>query len=178
MWKFARSWHVFKKWVWLPLVVVATLSFLVVGATNSYDVEIVDQEARAATQSLQSTGAFNAVRTAERICEPGDDYLYCLNAHVASYNSVCANQTLSRLGSWTCSAMSSFIEQMRSSYEGCGYGCTVSGEVGNWGWPHLRLEAETAMKSNNDAQPRRTHTEHCLFDLGIIQIGTCAERGQ
>lgn len=179
MWKFARSWHDFKKWVWLPLVVVVTLSFLVVGATNSYDVEIVDQEARAATQSLQPTGAFNVVITAERICGPGDDYLYCLNAHVASYNSACANQTLSLLGSATCSSMSKTIKQMRSSSEGCGYGwCTVGGEGGNWGWPHLRLEAETAMKSNNDAQPRRTHTEHCSFDLGIIQVGTCAERGQ
>lgn len=178
MWKFAKTWHDFKKWIWLPLVVVATLSFLVVGATNSYDVEIVDQEARAATHSLQPTGAFNVVETAERICEPGDDYLYCLNAHGTSYNSVCAHQTLSILGSATCSLMSKTIEQMRSSYEGCVYGCTVSGEGGNLGWPHLRLEAETAMKSNNDAQLRRTHTEHCSFDLGIIQIGTCAERGQ
>lgn len=178
MWKFAKSWHDFKKWIWLPLVVVSTLSFLVVGATNSYDVEIIDQEARAATQSMQPTGAFNVVRTTERICEPGDDYLYCLNAHVASYNSVCANQVLSILGSATCSSMSSFIEQIRSSYEGCGYGCTARGEMGNWGWPHLRLETETAMRSNNDAQLRRTHTEPCSFDLGIIQIGTCAERGQ
>lgn len=178
MWKFAKTWHDFRKWIWLPLVVVATLSFLVVGATNNYDVEIVDQEARAATQSMQPTGAFHVFETAERICEPWDDYLYCLNAHVASYNSVCANQTLSIFGSATCSSMSRFIEQMRSSYEGCGYGCTVGGEVGKWGRSHLRLEAATAMKSNNDAQPRRTHTEHCSFDLGIIQIGTCAERGQ
>lgn len=157
----------------MPLTAVAGLSFLVVGALNSYDVEIVDQEARAASQSMQPTGVFNVVATENRICEPGDDYLSCINAHVANYNSVCADQPLSASASATCSSMLSFIDQIKENYNGCGYGCTTQGEMGNWGWAYLKLEAETAMKTNNDAQPRITHIERCSFDLRIVQIGTC-----
>ena len=172
--KLAKPWEKFKKWIWLPLVTVSVLSFWVVGASNSYDVEVVTQEARAATMSLQPTGLFDVVTTDDRICEPGDDYLFCLNGHVSSYNAACANQPLSRFGSMTCVKMSDFIEQTRHTYEGCGYGCVATGEIGNWGWPHLMLEAETRMMSNNDALPRLTHRERCFFDLGVLQVGNCS----
>lgn len=175
MWKLAKNWISFKKWIWLPLSLVAILSFVVVGAANSYDVEIVDEEARPATQSVQPTGAFNVLDSDGRICEPGDDYLYCVNAHVSLYNSVCVGHSLSASASFKCNSLSAFVDQIKSEYEANGYDYTT-GEQGKWGWPNLRLEAETAMQTNNDAQPRRTHLEHCYFDLGLIQIGTCEAR--
>lgn len=173
MWKLAKPWQLFKRWVWVPLLLVAVASFVVVGASNNYDVEIVDQEYRPATQSMQPTGAFNIAATTSQICEPGEDYLYCLNAHVGNFNAVCPGQRLSSSADSMCASLSDFIAGLRDRYEGCGYGCTTAGEVGNWGWPYLRLEPEFALKSNNDAQPRLTHTERCYFDLGVIQIGTC-----
>lgn len=175
MWKLARSWRDFKRWIWLPLLAAAVLSFTVVGLVNSYDVEIVDQEARPATESVQLTGAFNVVEGKGRVCEPGEDYLYCVNAHVALYNSVCVDQNLSFSAGLQCNSLIKFVDDIKRAYEENGYEYTT-GEVGKWGWPQLRLEAETALQSNNDAQPRLTHTERCHFDLGAIQVGTCEAR--
>lgn len=172
--KRAATWDSFKRAIWIPVVLASALSFLLVGLQNSYDVEIVDREARPATQSLQPTGNYDVVETSERICEPGDDYLSCVNAHVANYNSVCVGQPLTWLGDSRCASMSQFIDEAKAVYDTCEYGCTTGGDPGDeWGWTYLRLEAETAMQSNNDAQPRVTHTERCSFDLGVIQIGTC-----
>lgn len=173
MWKLAKTWPQYKKWIWLPLLLVALLSFIVVGSTNNYPVEVVVQEARPATQSLQATGNYNVSRTDSRICEPDQDYLACINAHVAAYNSVCVSNPLTWTASGICSQMSDFIAQIKNNYQGCGYGCRTQGEYGTWGWPYLRLEPEVAMASDNNALPQVTRTEHCSFDLGIIQIGTC-----
>lgn len=174
MWKRGPAWDGFKRAIWIPVVLVSALSFVLVGLQNSYDVEVVDREARAATYSMQPTGKYDVVETSSRICEPGDDYLSCVNAHVANYNSVCVGQSLTWRGDSTCDSMSQFIDEIKAVYDDdCGYGCTTSGQVGEWGWPFVRVEAETAMQSNHDAQPRLTHTEHCSFDLGVIQVGTC-----
>ena len=172
--KRAPGWDTFRRAIWVPVVLVSALSFLLVGLQNSYDVEIVDREARPATESLQPTGAYDVVETSQRICDPGDDYLSCVNAHIANYNSVCVGQPLTWLGDSTCASMSQFIDEVNAVFDTCGYGCTTGGDPGDeWGWPYLRLEAEMAMQSNNDAQPRVTHMEHCSFDLGVIQVGTC-----
>lgn len=175
MWKLAKSWRDFKRWIWLPLLTIAALSFTVVGLVNSYDVEIIDQEASPATESVQPTGAFHVVEGKDRVCEPGEDYLFCVNAHVALYNSVCVGQNLSFSAGLQCESLSKFVDDIKRSYEENGYEYTT-GEAGKWGWPQLRLEAETALQSNNDAQPRLTHTERCHFDPGAVQVGTCQER--
>lgn len=173
MWRRAPRWEQFKQWIWLPISLLALLSFLVVGAMNSYQIEVVDREARPATQSMQSTGRFDVVSGTARICEPGEDYLYCVNAHVSMFNSVCVGQRLTLRGDATCSQLASFVEGIKDQYRNCGYGCTTTGTQGNWGWPYLRLEAEMALATNNDAQPRVTHREQCYFDLGIVRIGSC-----
>ena len=173
MWRLVPRWSQFKRWVWLPLGLIALLSFVVVGAMNSYQIEVVDQEARPATQSIQPTGRFNVVEDSSRICEPGDDYLSCVNSHVALYNSVCVGQPLSQSGMTTCAGLNDFIDDIKLRYQSCGYGCTTSGSQGQWGWPYLHLQAETALRYNNDATPRLTHREQCYFDLGLVRIGAC-----
>ncbi len=177
MWRLAKGWRVFRTWIWLPLAVASLLTFAVIGFQNNYSVEVIDQEAKPATQSLQATGNYHVESTTNRICEPDEDYFACINAHVAAYNSVCVEHSLSFNGNRVCSAMFDFIEQMKTSYEGCGYGCRTQGEYGNWGWAYLRLEPEMTMASNNDAQPRKSHKEHCSFDLGVIKLGTCVREG-
>lgn len=171
------AWNGFKRAIWIPLVLVSALSFVLIGLQNSYDVEVVDREARAATYSMQPTGKYDVVRTDNRICEPGEDFWSCVNAHVGSWNAVCDGQPLTWDGVSTSNSLTDWINEAWDTYESCGYDCETGGRRGEWGWPYLRLEAETARRSNNDAQPRLTHTEHCLFDLGVIKIGTCTGPG-
>lgn len=172
LWKRAPSWGQFKRAIWWPAGIATVLSFVVVGMQNHYDVRVVDHAARPATKSLQPTGKYDVSRTRVRICEPGDDYLSCVNAHAANYNSVCVGRRLTWMGSLTCSSMSDFVDEIRDSYQRYGYELTTGGR-GDWGWPYLRLKAERALASNHDRRPERAHMEQCSFDLGFLKIGTC-----
>lgn len=173
MWGAVKSWSAFKRWIWLPLTITSLCSFAVVGLMNNYEVEILVREAQPATKSVQPNGLFELTETAERICQPGEDYLGCVNSHVAHFNSVCVDQPLTYTAASVCDSMSEFIEEIKAQYEGCGYGCETAGEYGTWGWPYLRLEPSMSLQFNNDAQPAVYHYEMCHFDLGIIQFGTC-----
>lgn len=173
MWKFAPKWDTFKKAIWGPIILMILLSFLVVGLTNSYDVEIVDQEAKPATESRVYSGKYIVVESKTQICGPGEDYLACVNAHIGNYNSVCLERKSKLVDLFhKCRELRRFIRETSEEYETCGMGCETGGE-GKWGWPYLRLKQQSYMASNNDALPRLTHKEHCFFDLGVLKIGTC-----
>lgn len=170
---FTKNWQQFKKWIWLPLTVTALLCFALVGSFNSYQVKVVDQEAKPATSSIQPTGNYDVIRTQDRICEPGEDYFACISAHIASYNSSCANRSLSDSAAITCESLLSFIDDLEEQYANCGYNCRTQGEVGKWGWPYLQAKAETALQFDTLPEAEIYHWENCFFDLGIVQFGTC-----
>lgn len=162
-----------KRYGWQVAVGVAAI-LLIVGFASGYSHEVVDQEARPATQSEAPTGRFNVDRTSDQICGGGEDYLSCVNSHVAVYNSSCVGRQLTVFGKATCDSLSSFVDNIKAQYDGCGYGCeTRVGDDGTWGWPYLSVTAETELVSNNDAVARITHTETCSFNLGPIKIGSC-----
>lgn len=154
MWKLAPSWDGFKRAIWVPILLVTAVSFLLVGPPNQSRATAVDERAPAAQSTppperseapaaRQPTGLYDVVRTTDYICDVGDDYLGCINAHVAVYNSVCTSQPLTSSGKSQCKAMLRFIDDIKARYEDCGYGCETSGR-GPWGWPYLRLEPETS----------------------------------
>lgn len=167
-----KSWHRFNRLIWLPILFLVALSFVLVGLQNNYDVVIVDQPAEPASQSLRPTGKYHVTTTRERICEPGDNYLGCVNSHIAMFNSVCIDRKLTSNAYAECGRLKDFLDEIGDAYDRHGYEYTT-GAKGDWGWPYLRLEPETEMRSNNDARPELTHREHCSFDLGVVTVGTC-----
>lgn len=155
----------------------ATLVVLtILGFASGYTVEIVDQQAHAATFSEVATGEYNLFASGDQICTGGEDYLSCVNSHVAVYNSSCSGRELTLAASSLCVELSAFIDDTKARYDGCGYGCTtVAGADGRWGWAYLDAVPVTVMQPNNDARQRITHDERCVFDLGPIEIGTCTK---
>lgn len=155
-------------------LVLALIACVVAGFANGYSHEVVVQEATEATYKDQPTGSYDVVEKDERICGGDEDYLSCINQHVAVYNSVCADAVLTSYGEMICESLSTFIEDIRSEYDRCGAGCTTAaGSDGTWGWPYLEQVAEMETVVDEPAQPEVTRTERCTFDLGPIEFGSC-----
>lgn len=153
----------------------------VAGLNNAYAYPVVDQEARAATTRTAYSGSIDLVTSSDRICGGGEDYRDCVTLHVAMYNSLCvtggltfSHFTLSRTAVATCEDLDQFIDDTKARLANCGYGCTTAaGDDGRWGWSYLRPIAVTVTETANDALPEVGHTEHCVFSLGPIQLGSC-----
>lgn len=161
---------------------------LVLGLNNGYSYDVVLQERRSASTSEGYGAAVELTEglrdrpswlttssgTSEQICDGGEDYRMCLGMHIAMYNSVCIGVELSTSASSTCERLREFIDDGNARLNDCGYGCeTRAGDSGRWGWAYMRPTPERVQVTNKDWLPEITTTEHCIFDLGPVQIGAC-----
>lgn len=122
---------------------------------------------------VYNTGYYNVVGTDKSICVGGEDYLSCVNSHVTMYNSICADKLLTSSAKLTCDSLDSFINDVKSRYKSCGYGCTTRGGSGEkWGWNYYTSSEETETKkvSNNDEV---THIAHCYTNIWGSKWGEC-----
>lgn len=157
-------------------VAVAAVVWILIsiGLGNAYSYEVVDQEDRGATSSVHFTDEVDMTRTGERICSDGDNYHDCVNFHVTMFNVACARQNLSFSAKIDCDALGKFVDDVKAKDNECGFGCTVAGDdTGKWGWEILRPHPHSEMTSDNNSRPKITHTEHCVFVLGDIKLGSC-----
>ncbi|MBK0422291.1 hypothetical protein JD292_09420 [Leucobacter sp. CSA2] len=160
------------------IVAFAVLIGIVIaaGVSRGYSVEVVDQEARAATQREEPTGRIELIEEEDRrICGGDEDYLACVNKHDAVYQSACAaDDEYTEHAADVCRSLKKFVADSRAEYAKCDTQClTALDEYGLWGWPYLTREPETRLVSNQDALERKTHIERCSFDLGPFEIGEC-----
>ena len=138
--------------------------------------EKTDREYSAGTFRTEYTGSSDVSASGGYICGGGEDYQWCVNQHVATYNSSCANQSLTASASETCDKLLDFINDTKSRLWSCGYNCkTVASSDGKWGWQYLKLTPETKQVSNGDEQEKVTHTAICIARVGSLKIGECQE---
>jgi hypothetical protein len=158
---------------------------VVAGLNNGYDVEVVLEEARPASQALTFDGSFD-LEPGDAICGDRDDYYACVEAHRGMYNALCtdgggwrafaASDRLSSSALATCEQLLEFVKSVQQQLDGCGYGCTTQADAnGNWGWRYLHPVPHRSMQEQAAATPAITYTDRCWFALGPIQLGRCAQ---
>ena len=162
---------------------IALIAFLVLGivvlSSGGKFFEVwskIDYPYQPATHRTELTGSYNIAFTKHRICGGGQDYLSCINQHVAVYNSTCVGKPLTVAAEATCTELKKFIENTKSRYATCGYNCTtIADSKGKWGWQYLNSVPETTEVSNNDSREERSHVAICVIEIGALQIGECKD---
>ena len=138
--------------------------------------EKTDHEYSAGTFRTEYTGNNDVSYSGDYICGDGEDYQWCVNQHVAVYNSSCANQNLTTSAGETCDKLLDFINNTKSRLWSCGNNCrTIADSDGKWGWQYLKVTPETQQISNGDEQEEVTHTAICIIQVGGLKIGECQE---
>lgn len=151
----------------LSVIILVVMSCLV--PSSEYNWTKVDHEETFHDETYV-TGSYDVHSTSNRICHENEDYLSCVNATVAMYNSVCANKSLTLSASLTCNEIDKFIDDVKQKYENCGYGCTTGSS--DWGWDYYSAIPETATRkiSNEDEVH---HTAYCYSNVWGIKWGEC-----
>lgn len=157
------------------LLIVAFLAVgTIMGFSNAYETEVVDQEAQAETFRTELTGEFDVVMTENRICGDGQDYLDCINWTQETVDENCIAGTVTAATQYLCDDYEAFIKRAKSTYATCGTDCvTVAEPDGSWGYPELERVEVTEQVSNNDAKEYKSHIEKCDFDFLFVKIGYC-----
>lgn len=100
-------------------------------------------------------------------CFVGEDWVECVNIHVAEFNATCASASLTPAAHTVCDNYSAMIEGMKAKSRNGTYVSTL----GTWGSLSLVPETKTISVSNDDYIAAITHIATCYFGF----IGECEQ---